>query len=301
MRGDLGRIHGSVGVSIQKPRLILDVEDSSETNITGARSNRARQILDFFVKNYGIKSGVKLNILEDIPEHTGFGSGTQLVLAMGTALSEIFNLELSIDEIAIKLQRSRVSGIGTLGFLKGGFIVDGGHNILNRDSVPPMIYRHDFPEDWHFIICVPDIQRGFSGLQEQNAFKDLNPPPVETIGLVSRIVLLQMIPAIVEKDIESFGDAMTRLDTMFGDYWKKIQGGTYSHPRIEDCVNYLLKLGAYGAGQSSWGPAIYGLAEGEDQAEEILEEMNGFLNLGRNRGTAFITSADNKGAQLTEE
>ena len=125
----------------------------------------------------------------------------------------------------------------------------------------------------------------------------MEPPPIETIGLVSRIVLLQMIPAIIEKDIELFGEAMTKLDTMFGDYWKKIQGGTYSHPRIEECVKHLLEKGAYGAGQSSWGPALYGLVDGRSQANNMLDEMNSFLNEGKERGSALITSADNVGAQ----
>ena len=109
-----------------------------------------------------------------------------------------------------------------------------------------------------------------------------------------------MIPAIIGEDIELFGDAITRLDTMFGDYWEKIQGGTYTHPRIEECVNHLLQNGAYGAGQSSWGPALYGLADGEKQANMLLDEMNGFLNEDGNSGTAFVTCVDNTGAQITE-
>ena len=300
MRGDLGRIHGSVGVSIKKPRLVLDIEESSENKIAGARSNRAHEIIEQLTKAYGIQSGVSVKIHEDIPEHTGFGSGTQLALAIGTALNRIFDLGLTIEDIAVRLERSRVSGIGTHGFLTGGFIVDGGHSVHNRDNVPPVIYHQDFPQDWRFIICVPEVNKGFSGEQEQNAFKVLEPPPAETVASVSRIVLMQMIPAIIEEDITLFGDAMTRLDTTFGDYWLKIQGGTYTHPRIEECVNHLLENGAYGAGQSSWGPALYGLADGDHQAEQLLEEMNRFLNEDENIGSVFITEADNRGARITE-
>lgn len=300
MRGDLGRIHGSVGVSIQNPRLIIEVEESNEIRIIGARSNRAFEIVDLFRNTYDIQSGVTLTIHEDIPEHSGFGSGTQLALAIGTGINRIFDLNLSAEDIAVKLERSRVSGIGTHGFLHGGFIVDGGHNMDNLDSIPPVIYRQDFPENWRFIVCIPEIMKGFSGAQEQNAFKELEPPSAETVASVSRIVLLQMIPAIIEEDITLFGDAMTQLDTMFGDYWKGIQGGTYTHPRIEDCVNRLLENGAYGAGQSSWGPALYGLAEGENQANTLLKEMNTFLNDDANHGVAFVTSVDNTGAQITE-
>jgi beta-RFAP synthase len=300
MRGDLGRIHGSVGVAIEKPRLVIDIEESSKTEIIGARSSRAHEIVETLRKTYDIQSGIALTIHEDIPEHTGFGSGTQLTLAIGTGLSSIFDLGLSVEEIAVKLERSRVSGIGTHGFIHGGFIVDGGHSIENRNSVPPVIYRQDFPEEWKFIVCIPEINKGFSGDQEKKAFKELEPPPTETVASVSRIVLLQMIPAIIEKDIKLFGDAMTKLDTMFGDYWERIQGGTYTHPRIEECVNYLLEAGAYGAGQSSWGPALYGLADGQKQANKLSDEMNRFLNTDGNTGSAFVTSVDNTGAKITE-
>ena len=300
MRGDLGRIHGSIGVSIKKPRLVLDIKESKKTTIKGARTNRAQEIIETLGEAYDIRTGVEITIHEDIPEHSGFGSGTQLSYALGMGLNKIFNLGLTVENIAVRLERSRVSGIGAYGFQKGGFIVDGGHNIGDRDKVPPLIYHQDFPEDWKFVICVPKIHKGFSGEQEQKAFKKLEPPPAETVTSVSHIVLLQMIPSIIEKDIEVFGESMTSLDTMFGDYWKKIQGGTYTHPRIGECVNHLLNSGAYGAGQSSWGPALYGLADGEKHARELEEEMNRFINLG-GEGYVFVTSADNTGAVIEEE
>ena len=46
MRGDLGRLHGSAGVAIETPRLILEVEEAGETVVTGARSGRAQNIIE---------------------------------------------------------------------------------------------------------------------------------------------------------------------------------------------------------------------------------------------------------------
>ena len=299
MRGDLGRLHGSAGVAIETPRLILEVEEAGETVVTGARSGRAQNIIENILSAHGVKGGVRLNIQSEIPEHMGFGSGTQLNLALGTALNTIFDLGMSYEEIVLSLGRSRRSGIGTLGFLHGGFIVDGGHAIDAPETIPPLIHRSDVPEDWLFVVCIPDITNEFSGAKESNAFKKLEPPPEDLIGRVSRIVLMQMVPSILEKNITLFGDAMTKLDTIFGGYWAKMQGGTYSHPRIESCVNHLLQKGAYGAGQSSWGPALYGLVDGKAQARELADEMDQFINQGENSGSVFITGADNKGAQIS--
>ncbi len=299
MRGDLGRLHGSAGVAIETPRLNIQMEEAGETVITGARSDRAKQIIDQVLREHKVDGGVHLDIQSDIPEHSGFGSGTQLTIALGTALNRVFGLGMTYNEIVVGLGRSRRSGIGTHSFLNGGFIVDGGHAVDAPETIPPLIHRSDVPDDWLFVVCIPDINTGFSGAKETNAFKKLEPPPVEIIARVSRLVLMQMIPSILERDITLFGDAMTKFDTIFGAYWATMQGGTYSHPRIEECVNHLLMKGAYGAGQSSWGPALYGLAEGRSQASELADEMDQFINQGENSGSVFVTGADNKGAQIS--
>ena len=297
MRGDLGRIHGSVGVAIQHPRLVVNASDSSETTVIGARSSRAIDILTTFLNDHNITSGIRLEISEDIPEHTGFGSGTQLTLALGTIISKMFNLGLTPQSIAERMGRSGVSGVGTYAFIGGGFIVDGGHSLDRREAVPPLIFRKDFPEDWVFVVGIPSINRGVSGVVEKEAFRRLAPPPAQTVAEVSRTVLIQMIPSLIEGDIEMFGDAMTKLDAMFGDYWLKVQGGRYSHPRIEAGVRYLLEHGALGAGQSSWGPAFYGLVDGEAHADELAKSLSQFLNI-VGEGTAFTTKVDNVGAQI---
>lgn len=300
MRGDLGRIHGSAGVSVQKPSIVLDVQQSSVTNVRGDQSGRVTQLIQIIRSVYNIQSSISVTVIQRIPEHIGFGSGTQLALSLGMAFNKIYDLNQSLEQIAVHLKRGRVSGIGTHGFIKGGFIVDGGHRVGNPNTIPPLIYRHDFPEDWRFLICVPDIKKGLSGEQEQKAFQQLEPPNADTVAHASRVVLMQMIPAIIEEDINLFGSAITKLDTIFGDYWTGIQGGTYSHPRIEECVSHLLDIGAYGAGQSSWGPALYGLVNGENQAKRLLQSMKKFLNDGENTGKAYISDADNRGAYITE-
>ena len=301
MRGDLGRIHGSVGVAIKQPRLKIIASKNDKIAVQDGRSGRAIEFSKKILEIYRITSGVRVEIVEDIPEHAGFGSGTQLALAIGTAVSKLYSLDLDPKEIAVKLERSRVSGIGTHGFMEGGFIVDAGHSVNRMSEVAPVIFRRDVPEDWLFVIGLPEIDKGYSGDKEQTAFKKLKPPPSKMVAEASRLVLMKMIPSIIDKDIKSFGEAMTSLDEIFGDYWIKVQGGRYSHPRIEEGVNYLLNNGALGAGQSSWGPAFYGLTEGFEQAENLSSKLDTFLNKGENRGKSFITGADNKGAEITVE
>jgi beta-ribofuranosylaminobenzene 5'-phosphate synthase len=202
-------------------------------------------------------------------------------------------------DLAMEFNRSRRSGIGTYVFKHGGFIIDGGHRNNNRNGVPPLLFRTNIPENWRFVVGVPKISLNQSGVAESNAFKDLKTPPASLIGEISRIILMQMIPAIIEEDIISFGQAMTSIDHRFGEFWLEIQGGRFSHPSIEEGIDYLENNGAIGVGQSSWGPAFYGLTEGDVSANKICNNLEKFLNDDGKIGKAFVSKPDNNGAVIT--
>jgi predicted sugar kinase len=72
------------------------------------------------------------------------------------------------------------------------------------------------------------------------------------------------MPALVEHDIEAFGRALTAVDQRTGKYFTSSQGGLYSHRETTALIAEMLRLGAHGAGQSSWGPAVYAVAHASD-------------------------------------
>lgn len=298
MRGDLGRMHGSVGVATEEPTLILRASESDAVSFEGYRVKRLEEYTRKVFEILGVEGGANIRLDTDIPEHYGFGSGTQLALSVGAAVSRLYGVDIDMIELARLLGRSRRSGVGIHAFMRGGFIVDGGRPVGNPDIVPPLVFRADVPEEWRFVIGLPKIRDRVSGSKENEAFRRLEPPPRSLVAEVSHVVLLQMIPAIIEGDIAAFGASMTAMDSMFGDYWVKVQGGRYGHPRIEDGVNHLLAAGAYGAGQSSWGPAYYGLAKSESYAVELRDSLQAMLDE-TGGGDAFYSRPDNRGAQVT--
>ena len=300
LRGDLGRIHGSVGVAIDNPSIILKAKKASSIDVKGPRADRVKAFAETLLPGSGISGGASIEVLTDIMEHSGFGSGTQLALAVGSALSELYGLSLTAEEIALKLNRSIRSGIGTFAFKHGGFIVDAGHRTNSKRGVPTLLFRADVPESWRFVIGVPTISIKNSGSAETNAFNKLDPPPATLIGEISRIILMQMIPAIIEEDIISFGEAMTSVDYRFGEFWMKIQGGRFTHPSIEEGIGFLAENGALGVGQSSWGSGFYGLSEGEAQARKICVDLERYLNEEGREGRAFVAGPDNHGAIVTK-
>jgi beta-ribofuranosylaminobenzene 5'-phosphate synthase len=101
----------------------------------------------------------------------------------------------------------------------------------------------------------------------------------------------------MEKDIKEFGCALTEIDRRTGMFFQTAQDGIYSESGAEDIVGYMLQAGAYGAGQSSWGPAIYGLST-QEEAPVVAERVNEFFRKKSISANVFIAQADNQGAKM---
>jgi beta-ribofuranosylaminobenzene 5'-phosphate synthase len=190
--------------------------------------------------------------------------------------------------------RGARSAVGLWTFALGGFVVEGGRR--PGDAQPaPLLVRHAMPAEWRCVLAVPAAEPGLSGGAEEAAFADLRPDP-DRSALIAHIVLTALLPALVESDLGEFGAALTRLQRLVGDAFAPIQGGTF-HPQAGPLVDALLGLGAAGAGQSSWGPAVYGLAGSERQGHELARRLEPELGAG---GRAEVVRFDNRGARVEE-
>ncbi len=69
------------------------------------------------------------------------------------------------------------------------------------------------------------------------------------------------------------------------------------NPTIKDCIEVMLENGAFGAGQSSFGPNAFGLVKGIGQAERLSSLIREFLEE-REGGDVFYTSSNNRGALI---
>jgi len=118
----------------------------------------------------------------------------------------------------------------------------------------------------------------------------------EDAGKICRLTMMKLLPSLIERDIKSFGEALTQIQTIIGGYFAVAQGGTYSSLAATEGTALMRKLGAYGVGQSSWGPAFYGLTQ-KDEAQKIQLKVQAFL---RNSvgGQVFTAKANNRGAYI---
>jgi len=293
MNGDMGRFFGGLGVGIDRPNVILEAQPSEGFSVTGEKTELVTSLAKRFLETYHINANVSIHVKQTIPEHAGLGSGTQLALAVAAALAKLFQVT----------GRMKRTGVGTAVFEQGGFVVDGGKRmnggVVVAESFPPLIFRQPFPEDWKFVVAIPDVKKGLAKTEEKNAFGRLPPMTSELVGKICRLIMMKLLPALIERDIESFGDALTKIQVVVGDYFAGVQGGPFSSLAATAGIDFMKACGAYGVGQSSWGPAVYGLVQGETKAKRILSELESFLQ-NNDGGQVFIANANNRGATIKQ-
>jgi len=295
LNGDLGRMFGGLGVGIDRPNVIVETQFAQAFLVTGQEVELAKVLATRFLSTYNLQSNVHVHVVETIPAHVGLGSGTQLSLAIAVALAKLFNVKASIPELAVVMGRAKRTSVGTTIFQRGGFVVDGGKNI-KKQTFPPLIYRQPFPKEWRFVVAIPNQNKGLANSEENHAFSKLTKMPADDVAQICRLTMLKLLPALAEHDIESFGDALTKIQILTGNYFAQAQGGTYSSPASAECIEFMKQTGAYGVGQSSWGPALYAIVK-QVQAKSILAKVRAYLRNGVG-GDAFLAKANNKGATI---
>jgi beta-ribofuranosylaminobenzene 5'-phosphate synthase len=291
LHGGLGRKFGSLGVTLEEPRTVLTVRGADKLEVSGASGERARRIAMRLMDGMGLTGGFEIAIDEAIPEHAGLGSGTQLALALGAALARCAGQAADPRRIALLARRGARSGIGIGAFALGGVILDGGR-AEEDDTPPPIVSRLDFPEAWRVLLIVDPKNGGLHGPAEYEAFRLLPQFPERLAADLSRLMLMQALPALAEADLPRFGEAVSELQRRVGDYFSPVQGGRFSSPHVAAALAWLEAAGIAGFGQSSWGPTGFAFAaspaEGEALMAEAERRWGGSLRFrlvkGRNRG-----------------
>ena len=293
LRGELGRRFGGIGAALESPSLLLEARPADLLSADGEDVDRLLLHARRFLDHNKIEGGASFRVHRAIPAHCGLGSGTQLALATARALAALFDRPFDAPGLADATGRAQRSAIGTWAFEQGGFLLEGGRR-LSGDGLAPLLLRRPMPTDWRCVVVVPDVPRGLSGLAEEEAFRNLPPPSAELVGHIARLILMVVLPALVEEDLPGFGRGVTEVQRRVGEMFRPLQGERFAHPQVAELVEVLQAEGACGAGQSSWGPAVYGLVQGDAAAQRIADRLRGRM---AGRAPVLVTGFDNRGAR----
>ena len=270
LRGDLGRRFGGIGAAVPAPSLLLEARPATELKAEGPDAARALAFARRFARHHGLDSRLHFCVHRSIPTHSGLGSGTQLALAVARASAELSGLPTDVMALAQAMDRGRRSGVGTWTFAYGGFVLEGGRT-AGTERVAPLLARLPFPDSWRCVVAVPRGKPGLAGDDEAAAFARLPSPSARDVEHVAHLVLMQLLPALAEADLVGFGAALGEVQRITGGWFAPAQGGVFAPGETGELVERLRAWGAVGVGQSSWGPAVYGIV-GDAGASRALAD-----------------------------
>jgi beta-RFAP synthase len=145
------------------------------------------------------------------------------------------------------------------------------------------------------VVAVPAGPPGLSGDAEAAAFERLPPPSEREVERVAHLVLMQLLPALVEDDLGSFGAALTEVQRITGGWFASQQGGVFAPGPSATLVRRMAEWGARGVGQSSWGPAVYGLMGSALEGRALAARVADLLGSG---GQVFEGGFAGSGARV---
>ena len=268
MNGNLGRIDGGMGFSLDWPRLVFSAKkiEGKDISIEGRElelelRNALCDSLKKLQQLYGL-NGVAIRFQETIQSHLGFGSKTATLLSTSCAYGKLYGFDLDFRELGVLLKRGGTSGVGINLIDKGGFILEGGHSTTDKNEfVPssattniipaPILVRYVMP-DWDVLICVPNLQKTH-GQKEVDFFKKVCPIPEDEVAKLARITLSQTLPSIAEGNLKVFCNSLNGIQTIG---WKKHEVNLYGGKLLK-LMQHIKYLGAWGIGMSSIGPGLY--------------------------------------------
>ncbi|WP_256288932.1 beta-ribofuranosylaminobenzene 5'-phosphate synthase family protein [Halobellus inordinatus] len=299
----LDRLYGGIGVAVDEPKTVVTAEPAAsvdcEDPVACPYAERAVDLLDV--------PGAAVTVESALPRHSGLGSGTQLALAVLTAIGRAHDRAPDVRSLAPEFGRGGRSGVGVGTFEHGGFVVDGGHPTAQFTTerpadgdwtVPSVTVRRSVPDDWRFLLVLPDVEPGRNGDAEEESMRSVveraDPGVADRIaGVVTR----RLLPAVAEGDAKRFGAAVESLGRLNGTWYADEQGGVYRPPVGELVTALDSDPACYGAGQSSWGPCVYGVTDAA-HADAARSAGGEALDAAGIDGDVRIVAGRNDGAEI---
>ncbi len=277
--GTLGRRFGSLGLVIDGFETVIEVRAAERDTLTATGSAeqaevaRAAAHLEVMRAGTGCDQPLHLHLHRVLPAHAGFGSGTQLALAVGRAFSAWHGLDLATPLLAAWLGRGLRSGIGIAGFDQGGLLLDGGPGSPSRPA--PLLSRVELPEAWRVVVVTEPGRSGLSGASEREALAHLEPLGREAAADLCHQVLMRILPGAADGHFEGFAAGLNHLQRRLGEHFAPAQGGlAFTSAEVARAVHAMgAAAGPDGAaiGQSSWGPTGFAIVPDIGRAEQLVE------------------------------
>jgi beta-RFAP synthase len=301
--GTRGRRFGSLGLAIDGPATRVTLRPAPRDAYlcaigTEAEAARVREVIARLKRSFRRDGALEVQVHETLPAHAGFGSGTQLALALGHAFAAVHGIDVGSVELARVLGRGARSGVGIAAFDQGGLLLDGGPG---GAAPAPILARVDFPPAWRVLLVLDPAAHGLAGADEARALAALPPLAQSAAARLAHAVLMQILPAAHEGDFAPFARGVTEVQRVLGAHFAPAQGGrAYTSAAVEALLEWIAQRYGAAIGQSSWGPTGFAVFDSAPAALRAVEAARAagvvapHLCLrvvgGRNRGATLETA-----------
>lgn len=272
---------GGVGVMIDQPATEIVLAPSIAFQCSGPHSHRVEAIVSRLVSlgQLSQRPLCEVRITQHDSQHCGFGSGTQLSMAVSEALAKFCEVNASPDRLALEIaDRGRRSAVGIHGYRLGGMIyedaVASNKPVDQQRTLNQVHERIELPESWRVLLIVPAYSSPrIHGEAEREQFEVVSGDDRKRSERLREILKGSLLPAARNADFGSFTAAVTQYNRESGLLFEAAQGGAYNGPEISKAVEQFTSMGALGIGQSSWGPGLFAWCESQRDAESMLRRV----------------------------
>lgn len=207
--------------------------------------NFAYQAAELIKNTYGIKEGVTISIEKEIPIAAGLAGGSSDAAATLRGLNELWNLKLSLDELA---------GLGAKIGSDVSFCVYGGTALATGRG--EIIEELPAPPTCWVVLAKPKIGVSTADVYGGLKIEGLQHPNTK-----------QMIRAIETNDYELMCKSLGNV----------LETVTFNlHPEVVTIKEQMQRFGADAALMSGSGPTVFGIVENEARVSRIYNGLRGF-------------------------
>jgi beta-ribofuranosylaminobenzene 5'-phosphate synthase len=197
--------------------------------------------------------------------------------------------------------------VGVATFERGGFILDAGQPsdsftdaVPQRGDwqVPPVSVRHELPERWRIVLAIPDGAPGLEGGAEERSMRSAVRDAESALASeISALVVDQLLPSAAKGNLETFGTALSEYNRLNGGWYTDGQNGEFRDPAGRIVGRFCDDDAVAGAGQSSWGPAVWLLTSAQDVEKVQFACVNALSEYGI-QGDVVTSSPANRGVKI---
>jgi beta-ribofuranosylaminobenzene 5'-phosphate synthase len=260
---------GGLGAMVDAVGVHFTATLAKTWSYTGPQSNRIQAVIQRLGQHYAPLHPMHFTVHEAAPAHQGWGTGTQMALEVALVVLAASGQEWNLEAVSTALGRGQRSAIGVAGYERPGFYFDPGRTKQGRAP----LQHYVLPSSWTWVLVEPGEEQGLHADAERQAFANLQSlSPVTAHELLS-LATKQIVPAIRQRDFDSFADGLTRYNYLAGSYYSQVQHGHYATAATTSHIATLKQAGVRCYGQSSWGPGLFTLFPSKSDAEEFASSV----------------------------